>query len=130
MQELHHDIGIGIPKHGNLSSWADQGVLLLNSVLTVEADKPASHHGKGWEEFTDKVIEVLNIQKENLVFILWGSPEQKKAQIVDEKKHKIIKSVHPSPLSAYRGFFGSRPFSQANEYLKRCKLPTVDWNVK
>ncbi len=128
--ELQEDMGIVQPQHGNLTSWAEQGVLLLNSVLTVEANKPASHHGKGWEYFTDKVISILNTEKKNLVFILWGSPAQKKAQMVDDQKHKIIKSVHPSPLSAYRGFFGSRPFSQTNEYLEKCKISPIDWNIK
>src|SRR5690606_548873 len=117
-KELNNDLGIEIPAHGCLESWARQGVLLLNNVLTVEDGKAGSHHQKGWERFTDKVIEVLNKEKNHLVFILWGSPAQKKAAKVDESRHKIIKSVHPSPLSVYRGFMGSKPFSQTNDYLK------------
>lgn len=127
-KELKDDMGIEIPDHGCLESWARQGVFLLNTVLTVEDGKAGSHHKKGWEKFTDKVIEVLN-QKENVVFILWGSPAQKKAQHVDEKKHLILKSVHPSPLSVYRGFMGSKPFSQTNTYLKEHGLKPIDWTV-
>ena len=127
-KELHDDIGVKIPEHGCLEEWARQGVFLLNTVLTVEDGKAGSHHKKGWEKFTDKVIEVLN-QKENVVFILWGSPAQKKAQHVDEKKHLILKSVHPSPLSVYRGFMGSKPFSQTNAYLKKHKLKPIDWKI-
>lgn len=128
-KELQSDLGIDIPTHGCLESWAMQGVLLLNTVLTVEDGKAGSHHKRGWETFTDKVIEVLNRDKENLVFILWGSPAHKKAQHVDEKKHFILRSVHPSPLSVYRGFMGSKPFSQTNAYLKQHKIPEINWNV-
>lgn len=128
-KELQSDLGIDIPTHGCLESWAKQGVLLLNTVLTVEDGKAGSHHKRGWETFTDKVIEVLNRDKENLVFILWGSPAHKKAQHVDEKKHFILRSVHPSPLSVYRGFMGSKPFSQTNAYLKLHKIPEINWNV-
>ena len=128
-KELHSDLNLPIPQHGLLESWAKQGVLLLNTVLTVEDGKAGSHHQKGWEEFTDKVIEVLNREKENLVFILWGSPAQKKAGGVDEKKHLILKSVHPSPLSVYRGFSGSKPFSKTNEYLKKNHLSAIDWSI-
>ncbi|WP_408096078.1 uracil-DNA glycosylase [Peredibacter sp. HCB2-198] len=127
-KELKDDMGIDVPDHGCLESWARQGVFLLNTVLTVEDGKAGSHHKKGWEKFTDKVIEVLN-QKENVVFILWGAPAQKKAQHVDEKKHLILKSVHPSPLSVYRGFMGSKPFSQTNAYLKEHGLKPIDWTV-
>lgn len=129
-KELKDDLNIEIPKHGNLESWAKQGVLLLNTVLTVEDGKAGSHHKKGWEKFTDKVIEVLNNEKEHLVFILWGSPAHKKALHVDEKKHFILRSVHPSPLSVYRGFIGSKPFSQANAYLKKHHLPEIDWSIQ
>ena len=128
-KELESDLGIKIPKHGCLESWARQGVLLLNNVLTVEEGKAGSHHQKGWEKFTDKVIEILNQEKENLVFILWGSPAQKKARNVDEKKHLVLKSVHPSPLSVYRGFLGSKPFSQANAYLKKKGVPEINWSI-
>ena len=124
-KELKSDLGIEIPEHGCLEGWAKQGVLLLNTVLTVEDGKAGSHHKKGWEKFTDKVIEVLNQEKENLVFILWGLPAQSKAKQVDESRHLILKSVHPSPLSVYRGFMGSKPFSKANAYLKS----KIDWGV-
>ncbi len=128
-KELNNDLGLIPPEHGCLESWACQGVLLLNNVLTVEDGKAGSHHQKGWEKFTDKVIEVLNREKDNLVFILWGSPAQKKASRVDETRHKIIKSVHPSPLSVYRGFIGSKPFSQANDYLKEKGLSEINWQI-
>lgn len=128
-KELSEDLGVRIPSHGYLESWAKQGVLLLNNVLTVEDGKAGSHHKKGWEQFTDKIIELLNEKKENLVFILWGSPAQKKAAAVDEKKHFVLKSVHPSPLSSYRGFFGSKPFSQTNAFLKKKGIKEVDWEV-
>jgi uracil-DNA glycosylase len=128
-KELKDDLGIEIPDHGCLESWAQQGVLLLNTVLTVEVGKAGSHHQKGWEKFTDKVIEVLNQEKENLVFILWGTPAQKKASRVDETRHLILKSVHPSPLSVYRGFMGSKPFSETNKFLKAKGLPPIDWTI-
>lgn len=128
-KELKHDLGLNPPAHGCLEAWASQGVLLLNTVLTVEQGLAGSHHGKGWETFTDKVIAVLNEKKENLVFILWGNPAQKKARHVDEKKHLILKSVHPSPLSFHRGFLGSSPFSKANSYLKEKKIKVIDWSL-
>lgn len=128
-KELHSDLGLPIPDHGYLEKWAQEGVLLLNNVLTVEDGKAASHHQKGWEQFTDKIIEILNTKKENLVFILWGSPAQKKAANVDSKKHLVIKSVHPSPLSVYRGFFGSKPFSKANSYLTSKKIEPINWDL-
>ena len=127
-KELKDDLGITPPIHGCLDAWGKQGVLLLNNVLTVEDGKAGSHHLKGWEQFTDKIIELLNEKKENLVFILWGSPAQKKAQKVDSKKHFIIKSVHPSPLSSYRGFFGSKPFSQTNTYLNSKGIKPINWS--
>lgn len=128
-KELQSDLNCNIPDHGCLEEWARQGVLLLNTVLTVEESKAGSHHKRGWEHFTDKVIEVLNNQKDHLVFILWGNPAQKKAIHVDEKRHLILKSVHPSPLSFHRGFLGSRPFSQANAYLKTHGLKEIDWRL-
>lgn len=127
-KELRDDVGVPIPKNGSLVKWAEQGVLLLNAVLTVEDGKAAAHQGKGWEQFTDKIIHVLNEQKENLVFILWGSYAQKKAAFVDRKKHFVIESVHPSPLSAHRGFFGTKPFSQTNTFLRSKGISEIDWN--
>lgn len=129
-QELRDDLGLEPPLHGCLESWAQEGVLLLNNVLTVEKGLAGSHHKKGWESFTQKVIDVLNEKKENLVFILWGSPAQKKASIVDPRKHFLLKSAHPSPLSSYRGFFGSKPFSKTNEYLRSKKLQEINWAIK
>lgn len=128
-KELETDLGIKPCSHGYLQSWAEQGVLLLNSVLSVEAGRAASHQGKGWEIFTDAIIRELNEKRENLVFILWGSYAQKKANFVDRKKHLVIESPHPSPLSSYRGFFGSKPFSKTNEWLKRHNLKPIDWVV-
>lgn len=128
-KELESDLGIKPADHGFLQSWAEQGVLLLNSVLTVEDSKAGSHHGKGWEKFTDSVIEQLNQKRENLVFLLWGSPAQKKASKVDESKHFILKSPHPSPLAAYRGFFGCKHFSKTNEFLDSNKLGAIDWSL-
>jgi uracil-DNA glycosylase len=128
-KELQNDLSITPPQHGYLESWARQGVLLLNNVLTVEEGKAGSHHNYGWERFTDSVIEILNHKKENLVFILWGSPAQKKARQVDPNKHHLIISVHPSPLSAHRGFFGTRPFSKTNEYLISKSIEPIDWTL-
>ncbi|MDG0815268.1 uracil-DNA glycosylase [Bdellovibrio svalbardensis] len=128
-KELQEDVGVAIPKSGSLKKWAEHGVLLLNAVLTVEDGKANAHQGKGWEEFTDKVIHLVNEERENVVFILWGSYAQKKAAFVDRKKHFVIESVHPSPLSAHRGFFGTKPFSRANAYLKSKGLPEVDWSL-
>lgn len=128
-KELREDVGTTSPNHGNLTDWAKQGVLLLNNVLTVEAGKAGSHHGKGWELFTDRIVELLSERREHLVFILWGTPAQKKAAKVDARKHCLIKSVHPSPLSSYRGFFGSKPFSQTNAYLKANGIKPIDWQI-
>ena len=128
-KEIKTDIGYDPPNHGNLITWAEQGVLLLNSVLTVEAGKAASHQGKGWERFTDAVIRLVNDQPHPLVFILWGSYAQKKASFVDQSKHLVLKSVHPSPLSAHNGFFGSKPFSQANMFLKSKDRGEIDWRL-
>ena len=128
-QELQNDLDFSIPKNGCLEKWAKQGVLLLNASLTVEAGKPQSHANIGWEKFTDKVIEVLNEQKEGLIFILWGSPAQKKGQIVDPTRHTILKAPHPSPLSAYRGFFGCKHFSKTNELLRKLGKTEIDWSL-
>ncbi|MCW7552077.1 uracil-DNA glycosylase [Endozoicomonas gorgoniicola] len=128
-KELHSDLGIEPARHGFLEHWAQQGVLLLNSVLTVQHKQAASHQGRGWEEFTDRIIAELNEKRENIVFILWGSYAQRKGRFIDASKHCVIKSVHPSPLSAYRGFFGSKPFSRANDYLKSCGISPVNWRL-
>jgi uracil-DNA glycosylase len=116
-KEIESDIGVKSTTKGDLTPWADQGVLLLNAVLTVESGKAGSHANKGWEKFTDAVIKTISDDKENVVFILWGAYAQKKGSVIDTAKHLIIKSAHPSPLSAYNGFFGSKPFSKVNEYL-------------
>ncbi|NOQ16693.1 MAG: uracil-DNA glycosylase [Methyloprofundus sp.] len=126
-KELSDDLAIEIPKSGDLTSWAEQGVLLLNSVLTVEGNKAASHQKQGWEQFTDKVIQSLNDNAEGIVFILWGAYAQKKASFIDDKKHFILKSVHPSPLSSYRGFFASKPFSKTNQYLESIGKSAINW---
>jgi uracil-DNA glycosylase len=127
-KELNTDLGIDIPQHGFLESWAKQGVLLLNNTLTVEKSLAGSHQKKGWESFTDKVIETVNDECENVVFILWGGPAQKKGKSIDEKKHLILKSPHPSPLSSYRGFFGCKHFSKANSYLRKHKRSEIVWS--
>ncbi len=127
-KELQSDLNISLPKSGNLSRWASQGVLLLNSVLTVEKDLAASHQKKGWETFTDRIISVVNEKNKNVVFILWGAYAQKKAAFVDRKKHLVLESVHPSPLSSHRGFFGSKPFSKANAYLREHGKKEIDWS--
>lgn len=129
LKELHADLGLPIPKSGNLEKWAKQGVLLLNASLTVEASKPQSHANIGWEKFTDKVIQTLNNNKEGLIFLLWGSPAQRKGQMVDPTKHYILKAPHPSPLSAHRGFFGSKPFSKTNALLRKMGKSEIDWSL-
>lgn len=129
-QELHDDLGCYIPNNGYLTKWAKQGVLMLNTVLTVRAHQANSHRGMGWEQFTDAAIRILNEQDRPIVFILWGSPAQKKAQMLNNPKHLILKAPHPSPLSAYRGFFGSRPFSQTNEFLVKNGLEPIDWQIE
>ena len=128
-RELANDLGIPPPPHGDLSSWATQGVLMLNSVLTVRARSANSHRGQGWEVFTDEVIKLVNQQRSSVVFILWGRNAQEKRRLVDENKHLVIASSHPSPYSADRGFFGSRPFSKANEFLHARGLAPVDWTL-
>ncbi len=128
-QELNTDIGMPIPPHGTLTAWADQGVLLLNAVLTVEHSKAGAHQGKGWETFTDSVIEALNRQREGIVFLLWGSYAQKKGKMIDRAKHCVLEAPHPSPLSAYRGFFGCKHFSRANDYLLSRGQSPIDWSA-
>jgi uracil-DNA glycosylase len=128
-KEMKTDLGVDPPGHGFLETWAQQGVLLLNSVLTVEANKAASHAGRGWEKFTDAVIAQVNALPHPVVFILWGSYAQKKAAFVDQSRHHIIKSAHPSPLSAHNGFFGSQPFSRTNSFLIDRGLEAVAWQI-
>ncbi|MEE1087313.1 MAG: uracil-DNA glycosylase [Schaedlerella sp.] len=129
-QELHDDLGCTIPNHGCLTKWAQQGVLMLNTVLTVRAHQANSHRGIGWEEFTDAAILALNNQERPIVFILWGAPAQKKAKMLTNTKHLILKAPHPSPLAAYRGFFGSKPFSQTNEFLVKNGAEPIDWQIE
>ncbi len=128
-KELQSDMNIQSPKHGDLTKWAEQGVLLLNSVLTVVDGQAASHQKKGWETFTDKIIDVVNQASPHCVFVLWGAYAQKKAAFVDRKKHLVIESVHPSPLSSHRGFFGSKPFSKANQWLQNQGQKPVNWDL-
>lgn len=127
-KELQSDLNIPIPASGNLERWADQGVLLLNAMLTVRANQAGSHQNKGWEEFTDNVIRLISNEKEGIVFILWGAYAQKKGQIIGKDKHHIISSPHPSPFSADRGFFGSKPFSRTNTYLVDSGQKPIDWS--
>ena len=127
--ELHNDLGTPIPSHGSLEKWAKQGVLLLNTVLTVESGKPQSHANIGWETFTDQVIQILNEEKEGLVFLLWGSPAQRKGKIIDASKHYVLKAPHPSPLSAHRGFLGCEHFSKTNQLLKQQGKGEIDWSL-
>jgi uracil-DNA glycosylase len=127
-KELHADVGMPIPTHGNLESWAAQGVFMLNSVLTVAAGQAASHQKQGWEQFTDKVIHLINESCPNVVFMLWGSYAQKKAGFVDQQKHLVLKAPHPSPLSAHRGFLGCQHFSQANQWLQAKGLAAIQWD--
>lgn len=126
-KELSEDLGCPLPADGELTHWAMQGVLLLNTVLTVRRATPQSHQGQGWEQLTDRIIALLNQRTSPMVFILWGSHAQKKAALVDGTRHHIIRSPHPSPLSAYRGFFGSRPFSRANAFLEQTGQTVIDW---
>lgn len=127
-KELHTDIpGFEIPRHGYLKSWADQGVLLLNTVLTVEGGKAHSHANLGWEQFTDRVVAALNEHRSGLVFLLWGSHAQKKGSIIDRQRHHVLKAPHPSPLSAHRGFFGCHHFSQTNQFLEQQGFTAIDW---
>lgn len=129
-KELNSDLGCYIPNNGYLKSWANQGVLLLNTVLTVQAGNANSHKGKGWETFTDKIISVLNDRKDPVIFILWGNNAINKKKLITNPQHYILQSVHPSPLSANRGFFGSKPFSKTNEILKKLGKKPIDWQIK
>lgn len=128
-KELEEDLGISPANHGDLSSWAEQGVLLLNAVLTVRAYHAASHRGMGWEQFTDEVLRKISAGEHPVVFILWGNDARKKKSLIRNEKHLILESAHPSPLSSYRGFFGSKPFSKANAFLKRHHRGEIDWRI-
>ena len=128
--ELKNDLGIDPPNHGSLISWAKEGVLLLNATLTVIKDSPRSHANKGWETFTDEVIKLINEKETPVVFILWGSDARSKKYLITNKKHLIIESAHPSPLSAYRGFFGSKPFSKTNEFLIKNNIKPINWKIE
>ena len=129
-KELHDDLGLKIPNNGYLKKWADEGVLLLNTVLTVRAHQANSHQGKGWEQFTDAVIQAVNRENRPIVYLLWGRPAQSKSSMLNHPEHLILKAPHPSPLSAYRGFFGCRHFSQANAFLEAHGVEPVDWQIE
>ena len=129
-KELHDDLGCYIPDNGYLVKWAKQGVLLLNTVLTVRAHQAASHQGKGWETFTDAIIRAVDQEDRPIVFILWGRPAQNKKKMLHNPKHLILEAPHPSPLSAYRGFFGSKPFSKTNTFLQEHGLEPIDWQIE
>ena len=128
-KELEDDLGISKPQSGDLAAWAEQGILLLNTTLTVRQGAPASHQGKGWETFTDEVIRCISQTKEKIVFVLWGASARRKKSLIDVTKHTCIESVHPSPLSAYRGFFGSKPFSRINQLLRQQGITEIDWSL-
>jgi uracil-DNA glycosylase len=126
-KEINNDLGIAVPTSGDLSRWAEQGVLLINATLTVRAHMAGSHQNKGWETFTDAVIKIVSEQKKHVAFLLWGAYAQKKGQVIDQTKHLVLESVHPSPLSASRGFFGNHHFSRTNQFLEKSGLTTVNW---
>lgn len=128
-KELVDDIGCSYPKSGDLTHWAQEGILLLNTLLTVRENEPFSHKDRGWERFTDQVIRTLSVEREHMVFILWGAPAGKKASLIDGNKHLILRSPHPSPLSSYRGFFGSKPFSKTNTYLGSHGINPIEWCI-
>lgn len=128
-KEIGRDLGLSMPNHGCLQSWAEQGVLLLNATLTVEQAQAGSHQKRGWEQFTDRVIQSLSQQRSGLVFLLWGSYAQKKGRVIDRSKHCVLESVHPSPLSAHRGFLGCGHFSKANDYLQQQGVAPIDWSI-
>lgn len=127
MKELSDDLGFAVPQSGSLNRWARQGVLLLNTTLTVRAHEPASHHGYGWEQFTDRIISAVNEKSDRCVFLLWGAHAQKKRSLITQDHHVVLESAHPSPLSARRGFFGSKPFSQTNTALREAQRGEIDW---
>ena len=129
-KELQDDLGCQIPNNGYLEKWAKQGVLMLNTVLTVRAHQAGSHQGKGWEQFTDAIIQAVNAQDRPVVYLLWGKPAQSKIKMLNNPKHLILKAPHPSPLSAFRGFFGCKHFSQANEFLKSHGIEPIDWQIE
>lgn len=129
-KELNADLGCYIPNNGYLKKWADQGVLLLNTVLTVRAHQPNSHQGKGWEQFTDAIIQAVNAQERPIVYMLWGKPAQQKIPMLTNPKHLVLKAAHPSPFSAHKGFWGCRHFSQANEFLKANGVEPIDWQIE
>jgi len=128
-KELESDLGYPVPNHGHLFKWAEEGVLLLNNVLTVRMGEAHSHRGKGWEIFTERIIQLLNEKEDPVVYILWGAAAQKTMKLIDTEKHFVIKSPHPSPLSSYRGFFGSQPFSKTNQFLEEAGLEPIDWEI-
>ena len=128
-KELEDDLGVLKPQSGDLAAWAEQGILLLNTTLTVREGAPASHQGKGWETFTDEVIRCISQRKEKIIFVLWGASARRKKSLIDVTKHICIESVHPSPLSAYRGFFGSKPFSRINQLLRQQGITEIDWSL-
>lgn len=128
-KELEDDLGVSKPQSGDLAAWAEQGILLLNTTLTVRQGAPASHQGKGWETFTDEVIRCISQKKEKIVFVLWGASARRKKSLIDVTKHTCIESVHPSPLSAYRGFFSSKPFSRINQLLRQQGITEIDWSL-
>jgi len=129
-KELQSDLGCAIPNNGYLVKWAKQGILMLNTVLTVRAHKPLSHQGKGWEQFTDAIIEAVNAQDRPIVYMLWGKPAQRKASMLNNPKHLVLKAAHPSPLSASHGFFGCKHFSQANAFLESHGISPIDWQIE
>ncbi|MGO3126956.1 MAG: uracil-DNA glycosylase [Luteimonas sp.] len=128
-KEIERDLGLPRPDHGWLMPWAQRGVLLLNAVLTVEEGRAGAHQGKGWEGFTDHVVDVLNREREDLVFLLWGSYAQAKGKVIDSNRHCVLRTTHPSPLSAYRGFLGSGHFSKTNNFLRKRGIPQIDWSL-
>jgi uracil-DNA glycosylase len=128
-KEIHNDLGTPIPNHGNLDRWADQGILLLNATLTVRANQAGSHQGKGWEQFTDAVITRISELKEGVVFLLWGRYAQDKESLINKEKHHTLKAAHPSPFSAFNGFFGCKHFSKTNELLNQQGLPAINWDL-
>ncbi|MDZ7292916.1 MAG: uracil-DNA glycosylase [candidate division KSB1 bacterium] len=128
-KELHDDVGFRIPNNGYLAHWAEQGILMLNAVLTVRAHEPGSHRNRGWEIFTDAIIQAVNAKANPVVFLLWGNYAKRKIKLIDRKRHVIITAAHPSPLSANNGFFGSRPFSKTNAALRKFGLPEIDWQI-